>query len=296
MRYQSSTPLTSTLPSTALHDVRHTTSRSQRSKVIVVGSASAAKKSRRKLSPSGHDRFGSRRLPQRQLGRALGQRVGVEAHAPRSERLQPVPLQLRLLAALDVAHAEVERQPVVELQQRVVLVPLPRLAAELPLLLRDEGVNLLLRLGGPGQPEAGVEPVALLVDAGPVHRDEQAGVGVLLGDRRDPGAVEGEVRADVDVDEVDGLASLVHAGRTLPDSPAVVVALGRDHQRVVTGPLLRPLARELPGEVGVVGLENDLPRVAAVADDHRTRAPASSSRRASASSTGTTSPYFASMS
>ena len=51
-----------------------------------------------------------------------------------------------------------------------------------------------------------------------------------------------------------------------------------------------PGARDLLGQLGMVGLENDVPGVAAVADDHRDAIPASTS------SVVTTSPYFVSMS
>ena len=44
----------------------------------------------------------------------------------------------------------------------------------------------------------------------------------------DPGAVEREVRANVDVEEVDGLPVSVEPRGLLPDRPSVVMALGRD--------------------------------------------------------------------
>ena len=59
--------------------------------------------------------------------------------------------------------------------------------------------------------------------------------------------------------------------------------------------LLGPAPCEGPREILVVDLEDDLPVVAAVADDHA-RANANCPRCASSSSTGSTSPYFASMS
>src|SRR5262249_23163681 len=120
--------------------------------------------------------------------------------------------------------------------------------------------------------------------------------GILLGDRGDPCPVEGEVRGDVHVEEVDGLAVAVVARRPLPDSPAVVVADGRDRERRVPRAPVGPRRRRGRGEVGLGGLQDDLPAVAAVADDHA-RAPASeASRYPIASSSETTSPYFASMS
>src|SRR5258705_13388581 len=104
------------------------------------------------------------------------------------------------------------------------------------------------------------------------------------------------MRADVDVEEVDGPAALlVDDRRALPYRPAVVVSRCGDGEGRVVRPLLRPRPRECAGEILVVDLEDDLPVVAAVADDHA-RANANCSRWASSSSTCTTSPYFASMS
>src|SRR5205814_5099194 len=102
----------------------------------------------------------------------------------------------------------------------------PRFVA--PLLLGHEGVDKRLRLPRAGESERRIAAVALLVDTRPVHRDEQAGVRIVLGYCSDAGAVEGEVRADVDVEEVDRLAARVDDGRTLPDGPAVVVTRGGD--------------------------------------------------------------------
>ena len=107
---------------------------------------------------------------------------------------------------------------------------LARLAAELRLLLCDEDVDLVLHLRRASEPEPRIEPVALAVDAGAVHRDEQARVWILLGYGRDAGAVEGEVRADVDVEEVHGRAVAVDPRRALPHGPAVVVTPRRDLQ------------------------------------------------------------------
>src|SRR5581483_11032751 len=191
------------------------------------------------------------------------------------------------------ARAEVEREPVEELEQLVVALPIAWVAAELGFLLRHERVDLVLHLRGASETEVGVEPVALAVDAGSVHRDEQPGIRVLLRDRRDPGAVEREVRADVDLEEVDRLPRVVEPRRLLPHRPAVVVALGGDDER--RRERCRPGTGEGRGEVGVVGLHDDLPRVAEVADDHA-RAPLSSSTCSTTSSTETTSPYFVSMS
>ena len=88
-------------------------------------------------------------------------------------------------------------------------------AAELRLLLRHERVDLILHLRRARQAEPGIEAVALLVDPGAVHRDEQAGVRVLLRDRGDARAVEGEVGRDADLEEVDRLAR-----RRRPAAPA----------------------------------------------------------------------------
>src|SRR4029077_3161669 len=65
--------------------------------------------------------------------RALREREGVDAHAPGRNGREPVALDLRLLAPLDVAHAEVEGEAVVELQHLVLAAVLPEVAAELRL-------------------------------------------------------------------------------------------------------------------------------------------------------------------
>src|SRR5207248_11375488 len=136
------------------------------------------------------------------------------------------------------------------------------------LLLGHEGVDEAVRLARARETERRIAAVPLLVDARPVHRNEQAGVRVVLRHRGDAGAVEREVRADFDVEEVDGLAARVDDGRTLPDRPAVVVAGGGNRQRSVAWPLLGPRPRERTREVLVVDLEHDLPVLAAVADHH----------------------------
>src|SRR5205823_11815927 len=117
----------------------------------------------------------------------------------------------------------------------------------------------------------------------------------VLRHRGDAGAVEREVRADFDVEEVDRLTARVDDWRTLPDRPAVVVAGGGDRQRRVARSLLGPRPRECTREVLMVDLEHDLPVRAAVADDHRP-AGANCSTRPRTASSGRTSPYFASMS
>jgi hypothetical protein len=55
---------------------------------------------------------------------------------------------------------------------------------------------------------------------------------ILLGDRRDPRAVEREMRSHVDLEEVDRLPGLVDPRRLLPDRPAVVVPVGGNRERV----------------------------------------------------------------
>src|SRR5207245_7051869 len=110
--------------------------------------------------------------------------------------------------------------------------------------------------------------------------------------------VEGHVRRYVDLEDGDRLAVRVDARRLLPDRPAVVVAFGVDHQR--RRERRAPRARKRCRQVGVVGLQDDLPGVAEVANDHpalsSASVPASCSRWPTTSSTETTSPYFASMS
>ena len=69
-----------------------------------------------------------------------------------------------------------------------------------------------------------------------MHRDEKAGVGILVRDGRDARPVEREVRRNVDVEEPDGRAAFVDERRALPDRPAVVVAAGSNDQRVVARP------------------------------------------------------------
>src|SRR5207247_3708727 len=140
--------------------------------------------------------------------------------------------------------------------------------------------------------------VALLVDPGAVHRDQQSCVRVLFGHGGDARAVEREVRADVDVEEVDRFAAFVDDRRTFPDGPPVIVTRRRGRQRRVPHVLLRPGSREVPREILVVDLEHDLPAVASVANDHRARASARAnwSRCSRTASSGSTSPYFASMS
>ena len=95
----------------------------------------------------------------------------------------------------------------------------------------------------------------------------------------------------VDVEEADRLAVAVDHRRALPRRPAVVVAARREHDRVVARAAVGPGARDLLGQLGVVGLEDDLPVAAAVAHDH-----AGTPSAASTSSVVTTSPYFVSMS
>src|SRR5262249_11393337 len=158
------------------------------------------------------------------------------------------------------------------------------------LLLGDERVDLVSHLGRSGQSERLIEAVPLLVDPGAVHRDEQARVGILLGDRRDAGPVKREVRADVDLEEVDRLAVRVDAGRLPRAGPPGGVARGGEEGGGGIGPSPAPRGGQGGGEVRVVGLEDDLPAVAAVADDHAgILAAASSARWSRTASSATTS-------
>ena len=172
---------------------------------------------------------------------------------------------------------------------------LARIGAESGLLLGDECVDLLLHLSRARKAEPRVEPVAPPVDAGPVHRDEQARVRILLSDRGDAGAVERQVRADVDLEEVHRLPVGVEKGRLLPHGPTVVVATRGKRQRLVLRIPLCPRVCEIAREVRVVRLEDDLPVATSIAHDHA-RAPASSAKCSSTSSSATTSPYFVSIS
>ena len=74
---------------------------------------------------------------------------------------------------------------------------------------------------------------------------------------------------DVDVEEPDGSAVGADQRRALPDGPTVVVPAARDHGRVVPRPAIRPGLGDGAGKIGVIGLKDDLPGVAAVANDHR---------------------------
>jgi hypothetical protein len=127
-------------------------------------------------------------------------------------------------------------------------------------LLGDELLDLLGDLLGTRERECGVRSIALPIDTRAVHRDEKAGVRVLFCDCGDAGAVEREMRWHSDVEEVDRFPGPgLDQRRLLPDGPAVVVALGREHDRVVSFVAVGPRARESSGEVGVVGLKHDLP-------------------------------------
>src|SRR5205085_10311714 len=95
---------------------------------------------------------------QREARRTVGEREGRQPDVPGSDRLDPVALQLGVLA---VAHAEVQREPIEELEELVLLPMLAGSAAELRLLLGHERVDLVLHLFRPGQPERLVEAVAL---------------------------------------------------------------------------------------------------------------------------------------
>ena len=140
--------------------------------------------------------------------------------------------------------------------------------------------------------QPGIRPVPLSVDPGTVHRHEEAGVRVLVADGGDHRAVEREVGRHVDVEERHR-ASRPRRPWAIrsPGRPAVVVAACREDDRLVPRPAIGPGACDLLGQLGMVGLEDDVPGVPGVADDHRRpRSPASTS------SVVTTSPYFVSMS
>ena len=124
------------------------------------------------------------------------------------------------------------------------LFDLRNVAIETGFLLGNKGVDERLCIGRARKTERGVTAVALLVDTCAVHRDEQPRVGIVLRHGGNARPIEGEVRADVNVEEVDGLAGLVDDGCTLPDRPAVVVTRCRDRKRLVAQGLLRPR----PGE------------------------------------------------
>ena len=143
------------------------------------------------------------------------------------------------------------------------------------LLLGDEPLDLVPHLVGERDLQRRLRSIAAAIDPRPVHGDEEAGVGILVEDRRDHRPIEGEMRGDLDVQEVarsDPLA--VEGRRPLPDRPTVIVARGGDDDRCERrrrreAVLVAPGARELRREVGVVRLEHDLPRVAPIPDDHR---------------------------
>ena len=124
------------------------------------------------------------------------------------------------------------------------------------------------RLVDEAHDQVGLEAVAPLVDPGAVHREDQAGVRILLRDRGDRGAVEGEVEPHRHVEEVRGPPLRVEAGAALPDEPAVVVAACDGQQRLERLRPRRPFPRELPGKLAVLGLENDVPVTACVANEH----------------------------
>src|SRR5262249_12832824 len=112
--------------------------------------------------------------------------------------------------------------------------------------------------------------------------------------------VEGEVRGDVDVEEVDRLAALrLDDRRALPHRPAVVVAGRRDRERAVPDALVGPCACEGAPEGLLVCRQHARPRLALVAHDHVATPVvrlSRAARKATTSRRSTTSPYFASMS
>ena len=136
------------------------------------------------------------------------------------------------------------------------------------LLVVDERLRVVRRLVDEAHDEVGLQAVAPLVDPGAVHREDQSRVGILLGDGGDRRAVEGEMEPHRHVEEVRGPPLGVEAGAALPHEPAVVVtACDGQQRRERLGPR-RPFPRELPGKLAVLGLENDVPVTACVANEH----------------------------
>ncbi len=221
-------------------------------------------------------------------------------HCP-SGSSRRAPISNGLARLVPCTHAEREREAVVCLKttvvrhaQVVVNTGARHARREPALLLGDERLHEPRLLGGMREHQPRILAVTLLVDPRAVHGDEQPRVRVLVRDSRDPGPVEREVRGHLDVEERDRGPGRVDQRRRLPDRPAVVVTLGCHHDRVVARAALRPCPGELRREIGVVGLQHDLPGVAGVTDDQGLT-PATESAT-SASSSETTSPYFVSMS
>ena len=90
--------------------------------------------------------LGRTRRTREKSGRRLAERIRADPHVPRADGLEAVALDVGRLARFDVAHAEVQREAVEELEQLVVAAVLTRIAAELRLLLGDERLDLVLHL------------------------------------------------------------------------------------------------------------------------------------------------------
>src|SRR5262249_34860861 len=135
-------------------------------------------------------------------------------------------------------------------------------------LVVDERRRVVGGLVDEANDEIGLEAVAALVDPGAVHREDQAGVPILLRHRHDRGAVEGEVETDGDVEEVGRAPLGVEPGASLPDEPAVVVPARDDEQRAERLRSRGPRTRDLPGDLAVLGLKHDVPITTCVANEH----------------------------
>lgn len=143
--------------------------------------------------------------------------------------------------------------------------------------LADERIDLVAPGVLEGHLERRLGPVASAVEPGAVHRGQDARIGILVGDRRDHRAIEGEVDLRADVEDVQRTAiAPIDVGGALPDGPPVVVAPRGDGERLARAGSLEavvaPGERDVSAHVAVVRLSDDLPRVALVANDHATSA------------------------
>ncbi len=154
--------------------------------MISTRSGATAKSSAGK-SPCPPHAFRHEPAQEREAGRADIERVGIDGHAPRLDRRESVVADLPRLAVLGVSHAEVEGEPVVQLEP-VVIGPalLVRVAGRgeptgvRGFLLGNELLDLLRHLVGTREREPEVGAVSLPVDTRAVHRDEEARVRVVV--------------------------------------------------------------------------------------------------------------------
>ena len=140
-------------------------------------------------------------------------------------------------------------------------------------MLADELVDDTLDVGRAREQQRGLRAVAAGVDAGCVHRDEHAGVGVDGRDLVDAEAVEAQVLVDHHVEEVGGAARVgVELRGGLPVAPAnVVQAHGGEHAVAwIEGGHVRsaPRSGKLASDFGVIDLHGELGGVADGAHDH----------------------------